>query len=439
MQADFENYRKRMLREQTETMERASESILVQLLPVLDNFELALSNLDDADEKVRKGVEILYTELIGVLAKAGLEPIDASGKPFDPNEHEAVAQEDGDGEPVVCDILRAGYRLKGRVLRPATVRVTAPRTGPNRWHRSASGSTRTTTPSSVCNPARPTRTSSARTGSSRSSTTPTRTPVTPRRKSGSRRFPPRTTCSAIRRDARSTTTSARWWRAASGPAARAGTDRGSRGHRSTSRAVTSATCSATSSVAAGADAAEDGAKDRVPRRGADLETQLQLDFLDAVHGVTTSVSLTSDAACSECGGTGAERGTLPSVCPNCDGSGSVAVDQGPFSFSEVCPTCGGRGQVIEHRCKRCKGSGVERRRRAVKVRIPPGVRDAQRIRVKGRGAAGRNGGPPGDLYVVVHVQPHRCSGARAREPHGQGADHVHRGGARRPSEGADAR
>jgi molecular chaperone GrpE len=124
VQADFENYRKRMLREQTEKIERASESIVEQLLPVLDNFELALPSLDSADEKVRKGVELLYTELVGVLAKAGLEPIDAQGKPFDPNEHEAVAQEDGDGEPVVCDVLRAGYRLKGRVLRPATVRVT---------------------------------------------------------------------------------------------------------------------------------------------------------------------------------------------------------------------------------------------------------------------------------------------------------------------------
>jgi molecular chaperone GrpE len=124
VQAEFENYRKRMLREQTETMERASESIVAQLLPVLDNFELALASLDAADDKVRKGVELLYAELLDVLAKAGLERIDALARPFDPNEHEAVAQEDGDGEPVVNDVLRAGYRLKGRVLRPATVRVT---------------------------------------------------------------------------------------------------------------------------------------------------------------------------------------------------------------------------------------------------------------------------------------------------------------------------
>jgi molecular chaperone DnaJ len=147
-----------------------------------------------------------------------------------------------------------------------------------------------------------------------------------------------------------------------------------------------------------------------PQRGQDLETELHLDFLDAVHGITTSVALTSDAACSRCGGSGAEPGTFPDVCQTCGGAGSVAVDQGPFSFSQVCPTCGGRGQVVEHKCKKCKGSGVERRRREVKVRIPAGVKDKQRIRVKGRGGAGRNGGPPGDLYVVVHVAPHAIFG-----------------------------
>jgi molecular chaperone DnaJ len=152
-----------------------------------------------------------------------------------------------------------------------------------------------------------------------------------------------------------------------------------------------------------------------PQRGQDLETELHLDFLDAVHGITTTVALTSDAACSKCAGTGAEPGTFPQACPTCGGSGSVAVDQGPFSFSQVCPSCGGRGQVIEHKCKKCKGSGVERRRREVKVRIPAGVKDRQRIRVKGRGGAGRNGGPAGDLYVVVHVGAHAVfgrSGAR---------------------------
>ena len=125
LQADFENYRKRVLREQTVLVERASENIVEQLLPVLDSFELALANLDgDGDtDRVRKGIELVYAEFLGVLERAGLEPIAALGEPFDPNEHEAVLQEDGDGEPHVGDVLRAGWKLKGRVLRPAMVKV----------------------------------------------------------------------------------------------------------------------------------------------------------------------------------------------------------------------------------------------------------------------------------------------------------------------------
>jgi molecular chaperone GrpE len=124
VQADFENYRKRVLREQTAVVERATEGLLEDLLPVLDSFELALPMLDDAEEKVRKGVELVYAELVGVLEKNGLERIDTDGKPFDPNVHECVLQEDGAGEPVVAETMRTGYRLKGRVLRPAMVKVT---------------------------------------------------------------------------------------------------------------------------------------------------------------------------------------------------------------------------------------------------------------------------------------------------------------------------
>src|SRR6266550_5417952 len=126
LQADFENYRKRVLREQTALVERATEGLLEQLLPVLDSFELAVRNLEDGDvdEKVRKGIELVFAELVGVLERAGLERIDARGAAFDPNEHEAVMQDEGDGEPHVGDVLRAGWKLKGRVLRPAMVKVT---------------------------------------------------------------------------------------------------------------------------------------------------------------------------------------------------------------------------------------------------------------------------------------------------------------------------
>jgi molecular chaperone GrpE len=128
VQAEFENYRKRVIKEQTALVDRATEGLVERLLPVLDSFELALKNVDAADsdeiENVRKGVELVYAELLGVLEKAGLSRIEAKGKPFDPNEHEAVMQEDGDGDPVVDDVLRTGYTLKGRVMRPAMVKVT---------------------------------------------------------------------------------------------------------------------------------------------------------------------------------------------------------------------------------------------------------------------------------------------------------------------------
>ena len=127
VQAEFENYRKRVIKEQTALVDRATSGLVEQLLPVLDSFELALKNVDSAGsddiESVRKGVELVYAELLGVLEKAGLSRIEAEGKPFDPNVHEAVMQEDGDGEPVVTDVLRTGYTLKGRVLRPAMVKV----------------------------------------------------------------------------------------------------------------------------------------------------------------------------------------------------------------------------------------------------------------------------------------------------------------------------
>ena len=126
LQADFENYRKRVAREQAALVERATERLLEQLLPVLDSFELAVRNLDDSDvdEKVRKGIDLVYAELIAVMERAGLQRIEAKDAPFDPNEHEAVLQDDGDGEPHVEDVLRTGWKLKGRVLRPAMVKVT---------------------------------------------------------------------------------------------------------------------------------------------------------------------------------------------------------------------------------------------------------------------------------------------------------------------------
>ena len=158
-----------------------------------------------------------------------------------------------------------------------------------------------------------------------------------------------------------------------------------------------------------------GARGGGPHRGQDLETELHLSFEDAASGVTTEVHLTSDAPCSTCHGSGARPGSTPHQCANCGGRGVVSDNQGLFSFSSPCPVCGGRGVTIDDPCPTCRGSGVERRPREVKVRVPAGVNDGQRIRLKGRGGPGRNGGPPGDLYVVVRVAPHPLFQRKGRD------------------------
>jgi molecular chaperone DnaJ len=147
-----------------------------------------------------------------------------------------------------------------------------------------------------------------------------------------------------------------------------------------------------------------------PRRGADVEADLHLSFEDSIQGATTTVNITSDVRCPDCSGSGAAKGTSPRVCPDCRGTGAVDEDQGFFSFSRPCPSCAGRGRIIDSPCPTCSGVGAVRRPRQVKVRIPQGVRDGQRIRVKGKGAAGANGGPDGDLYVRVHVESHPMFG-----------------------------
>lgn len=158
-----------------------------------------------------------------------------------------------------------------------------------------------------------------------------------------------------------------------------------------------------------------GSRGGGPHRGQDLEAELHLSFEDAVAGVTTAVHLTSEAACSTCHGSGAKPGTTPHACANCGGRGVVSDSQGLFALSSPCPACGGRGQVVEDPCTTCRGTGTERRPREVKLRVPAGVDQGQRIRLKGRGGPGRNGGPPGDLYVVVHVGSHPIFGRKGRD------------------------
>ncbi|MFI6980845.1 molecular chaperone DnaJ [Embleya sp. NPDC050154] len=149
-----------------------------------------------------------------------------------------------------------------------------------------------------------------------------------------------------------------------------------------------------------------------PRRGSDVESEVTLGFADAVDGATVPIRLTSSEPCRHCNGTGAAAGTTPRMCPTCAGSGNVSRPQGGFGFSEPCRDCKGRGLLVDDPCIVCNGSGRAKSSRTMQVRIPAGVQDGQRIRLKGKGAPGERGGPSGDLYVVVHVKTHSVFGRK---------------------------
>jgi molecular chaperone DnaJ len=140
-----------------------------------------------------------------------------------------------------------------------------------------------------------------------------------------------------------------------------------------------------------------------PERGADFQTEVHISFEDALAGVQVPVRANVETACHTCGGSGAEPGTAPIVCPVCNGRGITSDSHGLFSLSQPCPRCRGNGTIVEKPCKTCRGSGRERVQKTYQVKIPAGAKDGTRIRLKGRGEQGRAGGPAGDLYVVVRV------------------------------------
>ncbi|MFN8192419.1 MAG: molecular chaperone DnaJ [Nocardioidaceae bacterium] len=148
-------------------------------------------------------------------------------------------------------------------------------------------------------------------------------------------------------------------------------------------------------------------------KGADVETTATIGFTEAMDGVTVSLRLTSDSACTSCKGSGGKPGTKPHVCPECDGAGFVVQSMGgAFSINETCPVCGGRQLVYDEPCPTCGGSGRGLSARTIQARIPAGVKDGQKIRLRGKGAPGENGGPAGDLLVTVKVAAHRLFGRK---------------------------
>jgi molecular chaperone DnaJ len=149
-----------------------------------------------------------------------------------------------------------------------------------------------------------------------------------------------------------------------------------------------------------------------PARGQDVETEATLSFDEAVLGVTVPLRMQSPGTCPTCRGSGARPGTAPHTCPVCQGAGVTSRSQGAFAFSEPCRNCRGTGQVVDDPCPTCSGNGITSQTRTITVRIPPGVKDGQRIRLAGKGAPGRRGGPAGDLFVVVHVAEHSLFGRK---------------------------
>jgi molecular chaperone DnaJ len=141
-------------------------------------------------------------------------------------------------------------------------------------------------------------------------------------------------------------------------------------------------------------------------RGADLRYNLEITLEQAARGFETKIRIPAMSTCETCKGAGARPGTQPATCPSCRGAGQVRVSQGPFSIAQTCPRCHGSGSIIPHPCATCSGTGRVKLQKTLSVKIPGGVDEGDRVRLSGEGEPGVNGGPPGDLYVQVHIKPH---------------------------------
>ena len=152
-------------------------------------------------------------------------------------------------------------------------------------------------------------------------------------------------------------------------------------------------------------------------RGADLRYNLEISLEDAALGKETRIRVPSMGQCEVCGGSGARKGSSPKVCSSCNGQGQVRMQQGFFSVAQTCPTCKGSGQVIRDPCSNCGGEGRIKKQKTQTLKIPAGVDNGDRIRLAGEGEAGGNGGPPGDLYVEIHLKPHEVFSREGRDLH----------------------
>jgi molecular chaperone DnaJ len=142
------------------------------------------------------------------------------------------------------------------------------------------------------------------------------------------------------------------------------------------------------------------------RPGADLRYDLKISFYEAAFGKETEIEIPKNVLCEVCKGTGAKPGTYPNPCPSCKGTGQVTRTQGFFTISTTCGQCRGEGNIISHPCKDCRGHGRVRKNKKIQINIPPGVDSGSKLRIRGEGEEGEKGGPPGDLFVFIYVEPH---------------------------------
>ena len=393
--ADFDNYRKRVARDAADQAARAAESLVGELLPVLDNLERALDASEHHEEaKVAEGVQFVKQQLVDLLTRRGSAEIDAEpGAPFDPHVHEALSQQPSE-YPEGID--RGGAGSAG------TARATASSGPPGSSCRAVAQ----VQEAAVIMPASYYDTLGVPKGASADEIKKAYRKLArqyhPDRNSGDAAAEARfkeigeaydTLSDAEKR--KQYDTFGQTFRPGQGPTAD-----GFQGFDFRDAATNFDLGDLFGGLF---QRGGRGAQPQAPLRGADVEVPVRVSFDDALRGVTLKVPVVKANACSACHGSGAAPGTSPTICPDCKGRGVTAENQGFFALSHTCRRCGGAGTIIETPCGVCGGSGRVRSTKTYQVRIPAGVRDGTRIKVRGKGEAAPRGGEPGDLYVITQV------------------------------------
>ena len=391
---------------------------------MLDDLERALAAAEEHEEaKLEEGVRLVHRELAEALAREGLAEIETNGR-FDPHVHEALLSQPSDREEgSVIEVVQKGYKLGDRVVRPARVVVAAAPFAGGRWR--PLGPLRDARRLEECEPGR----DQEGLPQARAAAPPGREPGRQRGRGALQGGAARLRRALRPGEAQAVRPLRRGERRGRGPGGYTfteGFDLGDLGDLG--------------DIFGGLFGAR-GRQQQQQRgqRGRDIEVEVRLSFEDSLKGVQTTIPVELETACRECGGSGAKPGTAPTICPECHGRGVKAESQGLFALSQPCPRCRGNGTVIEDPCPRCHGTGRERRTKRYTVKIPAGVKDGSRIRLRGKGEAGlrrRRGGRPLRRHArrtleAVHEARRRPDRRRAR--------HVSRSRARRDRRGSDPR